>query len=134
VIEKVSGSVDERDRPLLDLTWDYETDDSGDADPEAVLAEINGRFLTGEDAGKHLSSYTQMRADGTNEGGCWIYTGIYADGVNQADSRPAKQDQSSVFPECRWAWPANLRILYNRASAHPAGNPMSELKNSLLWN
>lgn len=134
VIEKVSGSVDERDRPLLDLTWDYETDDSGDADPEAVLAEINGRFLTGEDAGKHLSSYTQMRADGTTEGGCWIYTGIYADGVNQAARRPAKQDQAPVNPEWAWAWPANRRILYNRASADPAGKPWSERKKYLWWD
>ena len=134
VIEKMSGSTDERDRPLLDLTWDYETDDSGDPDPEAVLAEINGRFLTGEDAGKHLSSYTQMRADGTTEGGCWIYTGIYADGVNQAARRPAKQDQAPINPEWAWAWPANRRILYNRASADPEGKPWSERKKYLWWD
>ena len=134
VIEKMAGSTDERDRPLLDLTWNYETDDSGDPDPEAVLAEINGKFLTGEDAGEHLSSYTQMRADGTTAGGCWIYTGIYADGVNQAARRPAKQDQAPINPEWAWAWPANRRILYNRASADPEGKPWSERKKYLWWN
>src|SRR5699024_10351326 len=100
----------------------------------AVLAEINGRFRTGPDAGKHLSSYTQMRADGTTDGGCWIYTGIYADGVNQAARRPAKENQAPVNPEWAWAWPANRRILYNRASADPEGKPWSERKKYIWWD
>ena len=134
VREKFADSTDPRDRPLLDLVWDYELDDEGNADPEAVLAEINGRFRTGPDAGKHLSSYTQMRADGTTDGGCWIYTGIYADGVNQAARRPAKENQAPVNPEWAWAWPANRRILYNRASADPEGKPWSERKKYIWWD
>ena len=41
--EKLAGSEEEMDRPILDLTWDYPT--SGElAEPsaEAVLREING--------------------------------------------------------------------------------------------
>src|SRR3954466_15367763 len=41
--EKLAGSTDDRDRPILELTWDYPT--SGfheEPDPESVLAEING--------------------------------------------------------------------------------------------
>jgi formate dehydrogenase major subunit len=34
--------------------------------------------------------------------------------------------------EWGWAWPANRRILYNRASADPDGNPWSERKK-LVW-
>ena len=28
-----------------------------------------------------------MKADGSTAGGCWIYTGVYNDGVNQAARR-----------------------------------------------
>src|SRR5690606_38958613 len=80
--EKLADSDDPRDRPLLDLTWDYPLDEHGGVDAEAVLAEINGRFLTGDKAGRPLSAFTEMRADGSTDGGCWIYTGVYADGVN----------------------------------------------------
>src|SRR3546814_12448678 len=32
-----------------------------------------------------------------------------------------------------WAWPANRRILYNRASADPAGDPWDPQKKRLVW-
>ncbi|OMH23400.1 formate dehydrogenase [Tersicoccus phoenicis] len=131
---RLAGSTDERDRPLLDLTWDYPTDEHGDPDPEAVLAEINGYHLTGPDAGKPLSAYTQMRADGSTSGGCWIYTGVYADGVNHAADRKPGREQGPTALEWGWAWPANRRILYNRASADPAGKPWSERKKYIWWD
>ncbi len=132
--EKLAGSTDERDRPLLDLTWDYPVDEHGDPEPEAVLAEINGRHLTGPDAGKPLSAYTELRADGSTSSGCWIYTGVYADGVNHAANRKPGQEQGPVAPEWGWAWPANRRVLYNRASADPAGKPWSERKKYVWWD
>lgn len=130
--ERLAGSTDERDRPLLDLTWDYPTDEHGDPDAEAVLAEINGHHLTGSDAGRPLSSYTEMRPDGSTAGGCWIYTGVYADGVNHAADRRPGQEQDEVASEWGWSWPANRRILYNRASADPEGKPWSERKK-YVW-
>ena len=33
-----------------------------------------------------------------------------------------------------WAWPADRRILYNRASADPDGNPWSERKRYIWWD
>src|SRR5699024_3949291 len=39
-----------------------------------------------------------------------------------------------VNPEWAWAWPANRRILYNRASADPEGNPWSERKKDIWWD
>ena len=133
--ERLAGSTDERDRPLLDLTWDYPLDEHGNPDSAAVLAEINGRFLTGERAGETLSSYTEMRADGSTDGGCWIYTGVFADGVNHAAVRPTRQERGDlVNPEWAWAWPANRRLLYNRASADPEGRPWSERKRYVWWD
>lgn len=132
--ERLADSDDPRDRPLLDLTWDYPVHDDGDPDAEAVLAEINGRFLSGPNAGEPLSSYTQMEANGSTSGGCWIYTGVYANGVNHAADRVPGQDQDETAAQWGWAWPANRRILYNRASADPAGKPWSERKKLIWWD
>lgn len=130
VRERLAGSGDERDRPLLDLTWDYQTEGPHDEpSATAVLAEINGHGPDGP-----LSAYTQLRDDGSTSCGTWIYCGVYAGGVNQADRRRPRSEQSSVAPEWGWAWPANRRILYNRASADPEGRPWSERKRYVWWD
>jgi formate dehydrogenase major subunit len=132
--ERLAGSDERRDRPILDLTWDYPVDEHDDPSADAVLREINGTHLTGEQAGEALTSYTQMKADGSTAGGCWIYTGVYADEVNQAARRKHTDQQNWVAPEWGWAWPANRRILYNRASADPDGKPWSERKAYVWWD
>ena len=132
--ERLAGSTDPKDRMLLDLTWDYPVDEHGESDPEAVLAEINGSFLTGERAGEPLPGFTSMKADGSTAGGCWIYSGIYKDGVNQAARRKPGQEQDYVAAEWGWAWPMNRRTLYNRASADPEGRPWSERKAYVWWD
>jgi formate dehydrogenase major subunit len=120
----------EMDRPLLELAWDYPADEHGDPDPEAVLREING---TGAD-GAPLSSYTELEADGSTACGCWIYCGVYADDVNQSRRRKPHWEQDHVAAEWGWVWPANRRILYNRASAAPDGTPWSERKRYVWWD
>jgi len=132
--ERLAASGDPKDRALLDLTWDYPRDEHGEVVPESVLAEINGTFLTGERAGQPLSAYTEMAADGSTAGGCWIYTGIYKDGVNQAARRKPGREQDWVAGEWAWAWPADRRTLYNRASADPEGRPWSERKAYVWWD
>jgi formate dehydrogenase major subunit len=132
--QKLATSTLERDRPILDLTWDYGVDEHGEPSAADVLREINGFHLSGDKAGQPLSSYTEMRADGSTSGGCWIYTGVFADGVNQAARRKPGQDQNWVAPEWGWAWPANRRTLYNRASADPDGKPWSERKAYVWWD
>jgi formate dehydrogenase major subunit len=132
--QRLAGSTDERDRPLLDLTWDYPTDEHGDPDGEAVLAEYNGYHLTGPDAGQPLSSFAEMRADGSTAGGCWIYTGVYANATNQAARRVPHGGASPSQSEWGWVWPADRRILYNRASADPDGKPWSERKKYIWWD
>ena len=129
--EKLAGSTDDMDRPVLDLTWDYPTvGRDEEPDVEAILAEING---FGPD-GTALDSYTHLAADGSTRCGCWIYCGCYATGVNQVARRRAWSEQSWVAPEWGWAWPSNRRVLYNRASADPAGRPWSERKAYVWWD
>jgi formate dehydrogenase major subunit len=129
--QKLAGSTDPRDRPVLDLTWDYPTEGPlAEPSAEAVLAEINGF----DAEGKPLPGYTALKDDGSTSSGCWIYCGVYADGVNQAARRKPGREQSWVAPEWAWAWPMNRRILYNRASADPAGKPWSERKAYVWWD
>jgi len=129
--EKLAGSTDERDRPLLDLVWDYPTHGpTAEPSAEAVLREING---VGPD-GAALSSYTELRDDGSTRCGTWIYCGVYAGERNHAANRRPAREQSWVAPEWGWAWPANRRILYNRASADPQGRPWSDRKKYVWWD
>jgi formate dehydrogenase major subunit len=128
--ERVAATGDERDRPLLDMTWDYEME--GDEPSAAdVLRRVNGVDLT---TGKPLSAYTELKADGTTAAGCWIYTGVFAGGVNQAARRTPRDEQGAYDPEWGWTWPANRRVLYNRASADPEGRPWSERKALVWWD
>jgi formate dehydrogenase major subunit len=128
---KLAASADPMDRPILDLTWNYST--SGEhAEPSAeeVLREVNGWKADGS----CLSSYEELKDDGSTACGCWIYCGVYAGAENQAARRKPHTEQSWVAPEWGWAWPANRRLLYNRASADPDGNPWSERKAYVWWD
>jgi formate dehydrogenase major subunit len=129
--ERLAGSGDPKNRPVLDLTWDYPTaGPHDDPDAEAVLREING---WGPD-GRAVSAFTELKADGSTACGCWIYCGCYAGEVNQVARRKPGDQQSWVAPEWGWAWPANRRLLYNRASADPDGRPWSERKRYVWWD
>ncbi len=127
-----AGSELERDRPIHALTWDYPTVGPHDEpDVEAVLREINGYRI---DDGSVVSGFGELRADGTTACGCWIYSGVMAGGRNQAARRRPASEQHWVAPEWGWAWPANRRLLYNRASADPDGRPWSSRKAYVWWD
>lgn len=147
VREAYKGSMDPRDRPILELNWDY-----GEApDPERVAREINGYWaadVVGPDGkvvgerGHLLDGFGLLRDDGTTAAGCWIYTGYFAD-ANDGDGRmlPAckrtgKKDPGSLgtYPYWGFTWPANRHILYNRCSADPTGRPWSQGKALIWWD
>ena len=131
VKEKLANSEDPKDRPILDLVWDYPTKGPYDEpDAESVLREIGGWDAEGD----ALPSYLPLENDGSTTCGCWIYAGCYADETNQTARRKPGSEQSWVAPEWAWAWPMNRRIIYNRASADPEGKPWSERKKYVWWD
>jgi formate dehydrogenase major subunit len=124
-----------RDWPIRNLTWDYpELGPTREPDVEAVAREINGYDVS---SGAPLADFTHLRNDGSTACGCWIYSGCFKDGVNQARRREPGDLEAPggwVSPQWGWAWPLNRRILYNRASADPDGKPWSERKRYIWWD
>ena len=130
VRDRLQASTDERDRPVIDLAWDYQV--IGD-EPQSsdVLRRINGVDLS---TGRAVDGYLDLKADGSTACGCWIYSGVYAGDVNQAARRKSRVDQDAYALEWGWVWPYNRRIIYNRASADPQGRPWSDRKSCVWWD
>lgn len=129
-----AGSTESKDAPLLNLTWDYEPDHphgvEGEPDIERVLQEINGRHTQDDTL---LPDFTHLRADGSTVCGCWIYSGVFPEpGRNRARER--QRDDNPLSPNWGFAWPVNRRVMYNRASADPDGNPWSDRKKLVWWD
>jgi formate dehydrogenase major subunit len=124
-----AGDVSPLTRQIQALSWDYPADENGEPEVEKVLAEINGYRTANR---RPVADYTSLAADGSTACGCWIYSGILpASGENRARSRLA-DDRASLG--WGFAWPANRRILYNRAAARPDGSPWSERKRWVWWD
>jgi formate dehydrogenase major subunit len=119
-----------RDTLIRAMTWDYPTEGE-EPHIESILKEISGYEVKN---GAPVSGFAELKDDGSTACGGWIYSGVYANGVNQARRRKPWQEQSLVAPEWGWAWPMNRRILYNRASADPEGKPWSERKKYIWWD
>jgi formate dehydrogenase major subunit len=131
VREKLGGSDDPNDRPVLDLTWDYPlVGRYGEPDAEHILQEISGRKADGS----FLSSYDELCDDGSTMCGSWIHCGVYANGVNQAARKKPGADQNWIAQAWGWAWPKDTRIIYNRASADADGRPWSARKRYVWWD
>jgi formate dehydrogenase major subunit len=133
---KAQANHDVRDAALRALDWWYRQDAHGEPDMHAVLSEINGYHVEpGEPAAHHgaqVSGFSELRDDGSTACGCWIYSGVYGpDGINRALGREANGPYGHGWG---YAWPADRRILYNRASARPDGAPWSERKKLVWWD
>lgn len=127
-------STAERDAPIRHLTLDYPlVNERGDVASEAVLKEINGYTWPSR---RQLSNFQQLEDDGSTACGSWLYCGVYpGEGHNQARARQADGPEGpGTHLGWAFAWPANRRTLYNRASADPEGKPWSERKRLVWWD
>ncbi len=130
--ELYANSTDPKDRPIQDMTWDYPTHGRiEEPSAEAVVAEINGYTVADR---KPVDGFKHLKDDGSTACGCWIYSGMYAGGINRAAKRERATDKYHYGHEWGFAWPSNRRILYNRAAADPEGKPWSERKALVWWD
>ncbi len=128
--EKAMADASSRNAGLRALTWDYTT--SGEHEEpvtEEILKEING-FTVAD--GKPLAGIPSLRNDGSTACGAWIYSGVYPEeGRNRANERASRDYLGHGWG---FAWPNDCRILYNRASARPDGQPWSDRKKLVWWD
>ena len=128
--------------PIMNISWDY--DIPTHPHPAEIAKEMNGYALEDlKDAngnvvvkkGELLSSFAQLRDDGTTSSGCWIFTGSWTEQGNQMANRD-NSDPSGLGNTLgwAWAWPANRRIIYNRASADRDGKAWDKERALLFWN
>jgi formate dehydrogenase major subunit len=128
------GSTDPKDRPILDMTWDYEHEEEherahGEPSVFKIMREING-FRT--DTGENVKGFAELADDGSTAAGGWIYSGVLpSEHTHLARNRDGKGNPSLGWG---YAWPANRRLMYNRASADPDGKPWSERKRFVWWD
>ncbi|MDB5442987.1 MAG: formate dehydrogenase, alpha subunit [Phenylobacterium sp.] len=128
--------------PILNLTWDYTN--PTDPDPAQLAKDMNGRALvdlkdpTGavtQHAGQLLDGFSQLRDDGTTTSGCWVFSGSFTEKGNQMARRDASDPrEQGLAPNWAWSWPANRRIMYNRAGADLNGKAWNPQKPLIEWN
>lgn len=115
--------------PIRDLRWDYVN--PREPSLEELAREINGYDRT---TGRLLDSFAQLRDDGTTSSGNWIYTGSWTEQGNMM-ARRGTEDPSGLGLHHGWAfaWPANRRVLYNRAAADADGAPWDASRAGIRW-
>ena len=130
--------------PIVKLTWPYA--DPGDPTAEELAQEINGRALARvtdtadptkvlAEPGKLLPGFAALRDDGSTSSGCWIYSGCFTEaGNNMARRDTTDPDDAGFYSKWAFSWPANRRILYNRASADLTGKPWDPSRKVIEWD
>jgi formate dehydrogenase major subunit len=128
--------------PVLNLSWAY----ANAAHPPLaqVAMEINGKALadlkdekTGQviKAGQQLPGFAWLKDDGTTMCGNWIYAGSWTEAGAQVQRRGTDDPSGlGVYPNWAWSWPANRRVMYNRASCNPEGKPWDPERKQVWWN
>ncbi len=130
--------------PIVNLAWNYANPES--PRPEELAMEFNGSaFADVTDPkdptkvlvkkGEQLASFAQLKDDGTTASGCWIFCGAWTQAGNQM-ARRDNADPTGIGQSLgwAWAWPANRRVLYNRASCDMSGKPLDPTRALIAWN
>jgi formate dehydrogenase major subunit len=130
--------------PIVKLSWPYAQPDS--PAPEELAREYSGRALKDladpkdpakivRKAGEQLAGFAELRDDGSTASGCWIFCGAWGPTGNLM-ARRDNSDPTGIGQTINWAWawPANRRVLYNRASCDPSGAPFDPARTLVRWS
>ena len=127
-MRKKEGTAPE---PLLAMDWSY-------ANPGGALRwkkwrqgdQRARRFRSG----RQVPGFGALKDDGSTLCGNWLYSGSVTEDGNQI-ARQGQEDPTGLglFAKWAWSWPANRRVLYNRASADASGKPWDESRAAIRW-
>src|SRR5215471_3440039 len=139
--KKEGGAFPEQ---MLNVTWNYTNPAAPDLGE--VAKEINGKALDDlhdpkdstkiiRTAGQQLESFAELQDDGSTMCGNWLHLGVYTEAGNLAQRRNnADPTGLGMFHNWAFSWPANRRIMYNRASADADGKPWDPTRPGIWWN
>ena len=139
--KKEGGAVPE---PVLNVSWAYTNPLIPDF--SEVLKEMSGKALADipdpkdktkilKTAGQQLDGFGQLQDDGSTLCGNWLHSGVYTEAGNLAQRRSTADPTGlGMYPNWGFSWPANRRIMYNRASADAAGKPWDPKRPGIVWN
>jgi formate dehydrogenase major subunit len=139
--EKEGGAFPD---PIVNLHWPYRQPD--DPQPDEMAKEMNGYVVSTVtdpvdptkvllEKGKQVDTFGQLRDDGSTACGCWIYSGSWTERGNMMARRDTNDPANTgAYPNWAFSWPANRRILYNRASADIDGKPWDPKRKLIEWN
>src|SRR5437667_3610600 len=139
--QKEGGALPEQ---LTNVSWSY----TNPAEPDLaeVLKEMSGKALADvhdpadkakvvQPAGQQLDGFGQLMDDGTTACGNWLHSGVYTEAGNNAQRRNNADPLGlGMFHNWAFSWPANRRIMYNRASADAEGRPWDPTRPGIVWN
>jgi formate dehydrogenase major subunit len=129
--------------PITNLTWSYTTPENPSL--AEVAKEINGKALADLTdplqpgvtikAGQQLPGFAWCRDDGTTACGNWLYSGSWTEAGPQMQRRGTDDPSGlGIYPNWAWSWPANRRVMYNRASCDLEGKPWDNERRQVWWN
>jgi formate dehydrogenase major subunit len=130
--------------PILNLSWSYPN--ATQPDLGEVLKEMNGKALADlhdekdptkilKTAGQQVDGFAQLRDDGSTMCGNWLHSGVFTEAGNNAQRRVSSDPTGlGMFHNWAFSWPANRRVMYNRASADAEGHPWDPARAGIQWN
>jgi formate dehydrogenase major subunit len=140
--KKEGGALPEQ---VASVDWSYSNPVAPDL--SEILKELNGKALEDlhdpkdktkitKTAGQQLDGFAQLQDDGATMCGNWLMSGVYTEAGNMAQRRSPVDDPNGLGMYHNWAfsWPANRRVMYNRASADAEGKPWDPSRAGIKWN
>jgi formate dehydrogenase major subunit len=128
--------------PILNASWTYTNPNKPSL--AEVAKEINGKALadvtdpatnTVIKAGQQLPGFAFLRDDGSTMCANWLYSGSWTEAGAQTQRRGTEDPSGlGIFSNWGWSWPANRRVMYNRASCDLSGKPWDPARKQVWWN